>query len=204
MKPTAEPIATAIGSVEITPAGPADIDDVLDILNEAARWLASCGINQWRVDGFPRGLIADGISRGEVYVARRDDRAVGTFTLQRSDELFWPGAAEEAGYIHRIAVRRDARGLGVELLKFAERVTTATGCKLLRLDVFRETQHFVVITSGPDSCASPTSRSMVATTRLFRDRPAASSRVSTRNPCTDSTLAASAALTVCFFFRPTC
>ena len=58
MKPTAEPIATAIGSVEITLAVSADIDDVLDVLNEAARWLASRGINQWRVDGFTRELIA--------------------------------------------------------------------------------------------------------------------------------------------------
>ena len=136
MKPTAEPIATAIGSAEISLAVPADIDDVVDTLNEAARWLASRGINQWRVDGFPPELIAEGISHGEVYVARRDGRAVGTFTLQWSDELFWPGASEAAGYIHRIAVRRDARGLGDELLRFAERVTAATGRKLLRLDCF--------------------------------------------------------------------
>jgi GNAT superfamily N-acetyltransferase len=134
MKQTAEPIATAIGSVEITLAVSADIDDVLDVLNEAARWLASRGINQWRVDGFTRELIAGDIARGEVYVARRDGRAVGTFTLQSSDELFWPGAAEEAGYIHRIAVRRDARGLGIELLKFAERITAEMDRKLLRLD----------------------------------------------------------------------
>jgi GNAT superfamily N-acetyltransferase len=136
MKPTAEPIATAIGSVEIRLAVPADIDDVLDVLNEAARWLASRGINQWRVQGFPREMIAGDIARGEVYVAIRNRRAVGTFTLQWSDELFWPGAAEAAGYIHRIAVRRDARGVGIELLKFAERITADTGRKLLRLDYF--------------------------------------------------------------------
>jgi GNAT superfamily N-acetyltransferase len=136
MKPSAELIATAIGSVDISPATAADIDDVLDILYEAARWLSSRGINQWPIDGFPRELIAGDISRGEVYLAKRERRAVGTFTLQWSDELFWPGATEEAGYIHRIAVRRDARGLGVELLKFAERATAATGRKLLRLDCF--------------------------------------------------------------------
>jgi GNAT superfamily N-acetyltransferase len=134
---TIEPIANAIGSVEITLAVPADLDNVLDILNESARWLTSRGINQW-IDGFPRELIAGDISRGEVYVARRDRRAVGTFTLQWSDEMFWPGADDEAGYIHRIAVRREARGLGVELLKFAERATAATGRKLLRLDCFSE------------------------------------------------------------------
>jgi ribosomal protein S18 acetylase RimI-like enzyme len=136
MKPTAEPIATAIGSVEISRATSADLDDVLDILNEAARWLSSRGINQWPIDGFPRELIAGDIARGEVYLARRKRRAVGTFTLQWSDELFWSGVAEEAGYIHRIAVRGDARGLGVELIKFAERATVATGRKLLRLDCF--------------------------------------------------------------------
>ena len=133
---TTEPIATAIGLVEISLAIPDDVDAVLDILDESARWLASRGINQWRVDGFPHDLIAGDITRGEVYVARRDRRAVSTFTLQWSDELFWPGSRDAAGYIHRIAVRREARGLGVELLKFAERVTATTGRKLLRLDCF--------------------------------------------------------------------
>ena len=129
------PIATAVGPVDIALAAPADLDDVLDILNETARWLTSRGINQW-VDGFPRKLIAAGISHGEVYLARRERRAVGTFTLKWSDELFWPGATGASGYIHRIAVRREARGLGVELLKIAERVTAASGRKLLRLDCF--------------------------------------------------------------------
>jgi GNAT superfamily N-acetyltransferase len=138
MKPTAEPIATAIGSVEIVLAVSQGIDDVLAVLNEAARWLGSRGINQWPTDGFPREMIAGDIARGEVYIARRDCRAVGTFTLQWSDELFWPGATEAAGYIHRVAVRREARGLGLELLKFAERATAATGRKILRLDCFSE------------------------------------------------------------------
>jgi GNAT superfamily N-acetyltransferase len=132
----AESIATAIGSVEITQAGADDLDDVLDILNESARWLAGRGINQWRVDGFPHELIANDISRGEVYVAIPKRRAVGTFTLQWSDETFWPGDTADAGYVHRIAVRREARGLGVALLRFAERVTIASGRKLLRLDCF--------------------------------------------------------------------
>lgn len=136
MKPTTEPIASAIGSVEIYLAAPADLDDVLDILLESARWLASRGINQWPVAGFPRDLVADQISRGEVYIARRDRLAVGTLTLQWSDEEFWPGATDAAGYIHRIAARREARGLGLELLKFAERVTAATDRKILRLDCF--------------------------------------------------------------------
>ena len=81
-------------------------------------------------------MIAADISRGEVYLARCERRAVGTFTLQWSDALFWPGAKAEADYIHRIAVRREAHGLGLALLKMAERVTAASGRELLRLDCF--------------------------------------------------------------------
>ena len=67
----------------------------------------------------------------------------------------------------------------------------------------RQPRALQLLRGGPDSCASPTSRLMVATTRLFRDRPDGSSRVSTRNPCTDSIPAASACLAVFFFFGPT-
>jgi GNAT superfamily N-acetyltransferase len=181
---TAEPIGTAIGPVEFALASPADIDDVLEILNEAARWLASRGINQWRVDGFPRDLIAGDISRGEVFLARRDRRAVGTFTLQWSDEQFWPGSADAAGYVHRIAVRREARGLGIELLKFAERATAATGGKLLRLDCFSGNS-VLCTTNARDSSAAPTWRSMDAPTQPSPNPPAASSPASTKNPFSD-------------------
>jgi GNAT superfamily N-acetyltransferase len=200
MKPTAEPIATAIRSADISRATPADLDDVLDILNEAARWLSSRGIKQWPTDGFPRDLIARDIAYGEVYIARRDRRAVGTFTLQWSDELFWPGAAEAAGYIHRIAVRREARGLGLELLKFAERATTATGRRLCASTVFRGTTCFATITSARVSSAAWRLRSIRATTRRCRNLPAASSRVSTKSPCTDSNSSASRTPVSFFFF----
>ncbi|HEV2170189.1 MAG TPA: GNAT family N-acetyltransferase [Candidatus Binatus sp.] len=130
------PIATAIGLVEIRPATAADVEEELGVLDEAARWLAARGINQWPVDGFPRDLIAADIARAEVHIARCNRRAVGTFTLQWSDQMFWPGAVGEAGYVHRIAVRREARGIGVELLKAAECATVAAGRKLLRLDCY--------------------------------------------------------------------
>lgn len=114
------PIATPIGTVEIGPATHADIDAALEILNEAARWLASRAIDQWPADGFPYDIISADVSRGEVFIAKQRSLAVATFTLQWSDQLFWPGASDDAGYVHRIAVRRSARGLGVALLKFAE------------------------------------------------------------------------------------
>jgi GNAT superfamily N-acetyltransferase len=134
--PAMVPIESSIGIVEVGPASHADIDAALEILNEAARWLASRGINQWPAGGFPYDTIARDVSGGELYIAKRLDLAVGTFTLQRTDEVFWPGACDDAGYVHRIAVRRAARGLGAALLKFAETFAAGAGRKFLRLDCF--------------------------------------------------------------------
>jgi len=134
--PASVPIETSIGTVDIGPATHDDLDNVLDILREAARWLASREIHQWPVDGFSYDMIAADVSRGEVFIAKQGSFGVGTFTLQWIDEVFWPGASNDAGYVHRIAVRRDARGFGVALLKFAETVASGAGKRFLRLDCF--------------------------------------------------------------------
>ncbi len=55
--------------IVIVQAQPADIDAVLDILEDAARWLVSRDIDQWRPGSFDRHAVAARIERGEVYLA---------------------------------------------------------------------------------------------------------------------------------------
>jgi len=53
------------------------------------------------------------------------------------DRIFWPEAAPfEAGYVHRLAVRRRAAGSGVAraLLAWAESSARERGCRALCLD----------------------------------------------------------------------
>src|SRR5215469_15077918 len=74
-------LLTPMGRVTIEQAHPSDLDSILDILEEAACWLISRGIDQWQPGVFRRvrcQSIADQVSRGEVYLARRDGQAVGT------------------------------------------------------------------------------------------------------------------------------
>lgn len=177
---TIEPIATAIGSVAISRAVAADLDDVLDLLNETARWLTARGINQW-IDGFPRDLIDDNISHGEVYVARLGRRVVGTFTLMWRDELFWPGTVHAAGYIHRLAVRREARGLASSCSSWPSASLPRRAASCFASTVFRGTTRFAAITRPRDSCASRTSSRMAATMPPCPNPPAALSPAGTKN-----------------------
>ncbi len=121
-------------------AGSADIDIVLDILNDAARWLTSRGIDQWRPGSFDRAQLTARIDSGEIYLATVDGQPAGTLTLQASDPLFWPDAPDDALYLHKLAVHRTyaGRGLGLYLLRWAERMAAARGKRYLRLDCMAE------------------------------------------------------------------
>ena len=129
------------GRIEAVQARTADLETVLSILEGAARWLASRGIAQWGPGTFSRRGIVDRVERGEVYLFRLDGRPVGTLVLQWSDEETWGGGvADDAGYVHGLAIRREwaGKGLGRALLKWAEDRTAAAGRDYLRLDCAAE------------------------------------------------------------------
>ncbi len=123
--------------LEVVPAVEGDLDVVLAVLEEAAEWLVKKGIEgPWRPGFFSRQAFADQIGRGEVYVSRLGEGIVGTITLQWRDDLFWPGALSDAGYMHKLAVRPAymGKGLGLQMVEWAIGTARAAGKKFLRLD----------------------------------------------------------------------
>ena len=132
-----------LDQLEVVQAEPSDLDAVLDILQEAVQWLASQGVDQWQwPDQFPRQRNAQAIERGEMYVAKLADEPVATFSLQWADPNIWSDAADDAGYVHRLAVRRSfaGQGIGLYLLRWAERAVAETGKAYLRLDCMAENE----------------------------------------------------------------
>lgn len=127
---------TLLPGITIERATERDADAVLAILQDAARWLLSRGIEQWRPEHFQRNALLRHIARGEVFVARRDGQAVGTLSLSWDDLAVWGEQPPVAGYVHGLAISRaeGGRGLGRALLDWAGRRTAAAGRPLLRLD----------------------------------------------------------------------
>jgi ribosomal protein S18 acetylase RimI-like enzyme len=122
--------------VLIRPAQPDEAEVVLSVLNSAAAWLVERGIDGWRPGQFRVERIAASIARHEAQLMFTDDRAVATVTLEWSDELMWPGAPDDAGYVHRLAVARaeHGRGLGRMLLSWAESQVALRPRPYVRLD----------------------------------------------------------------------
>ncbi len=129
-------LITPAGALAIAPAVPDDADAILDVLNEAARWLTDRGIDQWRPGMFDRSLLLAAIDDGEVYVVRRGGAVVATVALSWDDTLTWGEVPDDAGYVHDLAIRRviGGRRVGAALLDWAGRASAAAGKAFLRLD----------------------------------------------------------------------
>lgn len=134
------------GSLLIRPAGsPDELASAALILEEAAAWMAERGVDGWEPGTFrsPGGsgwrLLEEAMAAGTLHLAWDEAQAVATMTLQWRDEPWWPGAPEDAGYVHRFAVRSDHRGAGVgaRFLAWAEETALSCGKSFLRLDCAR-------------------------------------------------------------------
>jgi len=129
-------------SLEIRRATSADIDTVVRVLDEAAAWWAERGNAAWKAGRWDRASLASLIAAGQTFLAYDEDRVLGTFNLQWADKTFWPEAADEAGYVHRLGVARAGHGrsVGREMLSFAERAAREAGKRFLRLDCACDSQ----------------------------------------------------------------
>lgn len=126
----------------VAEAKPREVRMVLEVLNEAADWLRLKGIDQWQSRYFTQSVILEGIRKREVYLARQENKVVGTITIQWSDPLFWGDTPMDAAYFHRLAIKREyaGKGLGHALVEWAEGTAKAAGKSYLRLNCTFENQ----------------------------------------------------------------
>ena len=117
--------------IDFQVATPGQIDDVLSLLDEAAAWLRARGVSQWP-DRFEPSWVDGAISRGETWLVRVDAALSGTVTLDWADPIWSDDGT--AAYVHRMAVRRQAAGLGAVILGWAADAARQHGREALRLD----------------------------------------------------------------------
>jgi GNAT superfamily N-acetyltransferase len=122
----------------------------------------------WLPSEIESGDIRRDVESGLYLIALESGAGVGAARFTRDDPLFWPEAeAGEAGYVHRLAVRRShaKRGVSAALLAQAGTLSKSFGARYLRLDcdaarprlrAFYESFGFVfhsVATVGPHTVA---------------------------------------------------
>lgn len=124
--------------LKIRPALTEEAETVLSLWQNSARWLNSNGIYQWEPGHFNREQVIKFVKDGaDIYLAEFNNEIVGTYALTWADPFIWKELDNEnSGYIHRLAVNRDFKGLGIgyQLLENAEQQIRQKGKTYIRLD----------------------------------------------------------------------
>jgi ribosomal protein S18 acetylase RimI-like enzyme len=133
--PNNEAVGSTASGIEIIVAQGHHIPIVQGMLSDAFHRAADLGYHQWW-DPFPVAIVENSVILGETYVALEGRTVVGTIALSWEDPMFWGKRPPDAGYVHRLctdaAITR--RGLGTELLSWADTTIANHGREWLRLD----------------------------------------------------------------------
>ncbi|MEV6909167.1 GNAT family N-acetyltransferase [Amycolatopsis sp. NPDC051071] len=118
----------------IRPAKPGEENTVLDLLAEAATWLAGRGIRQWP-RRFPQNSVRHQIKAGEALLITRQGKPIATCVVVDDDPGFWGDTTESAYYLGRLAVAREAAGagLGLRIIDWIDKKAAETGKSFVRL-----------------------------------------------------------------------
>lgn len=144
-------------SLRVEKANLEDMNTSLEMLREAAEWIAEKGSFQWKSWLNPndkiKGWLEEGFINGEIFFVYNGDDVVAMYRLTNEDKEFWGTNNDNAAYIHNFTTKRNLRGtgLGSKILKHIETELQEKGIDSLRLDCapndglcrFYESQGFV-------------------------------------------------------------
>lgn len=126
-------------------ATPDERDVILELLDDATRWLRGKDTDQWTKpwpDEERRNKrIEQDLRERKTWLLWDDTAAAGTITIDPADNKVWPAEkrSENAVYVRRVIVRRRYAGigLGARLLDWAADVGARMhGARLIRIDVW--------------------------------------------------------------------
>jgi GNAT superfamily N-acetyltransferase len=124
--------------IDIRTAAENDLNDVSEVLQQAARWLEAKGQPLWTLSEVAPDKLLPDVLAGRYVIARDPQGApVGAFKLHEDEPEMWPDVpAEESLFLHKMAlVRREAgKGLAQALIAWAIREAKLRGKRYLRLD----------------------------------------------------------------------
>lgn len=118
-----------------------EVSAVFELIMSRVRWMDEKGIRQWNVTDYagcyPPAHYEAARQRGDLFVLTDERGEIVACAVLRQDDERWPQAmqdAQPAFYLHHLATRVGARGVGRVFLQMAEEYAITQGKTRFRLD----------------------------------------------------------------------
>jgi len=114
-----------------------DVENSILIMREVADWGRLRGLNLWKDEDLTEEKLIGNALKEDFCIGRVQGKNACCMILQWKDDFFWPKAKEnEAGYIHKLCVRREYAGTGLpgKMVEFAIEECKRRNIHYLRLD----------------------------------------------------------------------
>ena len=129
-------------------AASSDVDRIMEIIEDAQRFLKESGVDQWQ-NGYPtREIYETDIEKGCCHVFTVEGAVAGVISVffenEESYKLVYDGewltGDAQHALFHRAAVGKEYRGMGIagQMLSYAENLALDNGFKSLRGDTHRD------------------------------------------------------------------
>jgi len=106
--------------IEISTATEKDIPIIEEILLDAVNWLDATGQSLWRSDQITWARLSKDFAASDFLIAYVDGNPAACMALVDYDPVVWPGIEKgKSLFIHKLAVKRNAAGLGLPAALFA-------------------------------------------------------------------------------------
>ena len=129
--------------MNITRLSEADKGHILSLFKAVTAELRKGGIKQWDRFYPNRFVISKDLKEQHLFGVKEKGQVIAVITVDRNQSekyqtVIWEDDAEKAGCIHRLSVHPEyqGKGIGKQLLQFAEEQVRREGLQSVRLDVF--------------------------------------------------------------------
>jgi hypothetical protein len=134
--------------MKIRLANPNDINQIMEIINDAKKYLKSQSLKQWNLDdGYPqKEVLLNDINNKSCYVLEKDNILISTmsvvFTVDENYNEIYNGnwlTNDKYASIHRIAIRNEYHHLklGIYMLLEAENIVKDKNIYSIKIDTHK-------------------------------------------------------------------
>lgn len=128
--------ASPLTMISVQEARTDDAPRLLELREEAARWMQRKGVQQWVPGEVSLENVQAQVCGREWFVMREPEEVVAGLRLLWADESIWGSRPADTAYVHGLVIdrRRAGDGLGAALLIWAADRASSAGRSYLRLD----------------------------------------------------------------------